>query len=102
MEPKKAMQPPAMPAGHRVWRKISPIAAGLRKFMLQFLLPLIAVGPLLIGAEKAAELLGFHGTNTQFIRFLMLGVYGLILYTMMARGGKKPKDTKPTDAAADT
>jgi len=52
------------------------------KFLLQFLLPLLALGPLMYGAENLAELLGFHGTGTQFIRMVMLGVYVLVVFTI--------------------
>ena len=52
------------------------------KFLLQFLLPLIALGPLMYGAEKLAELFGFHGNGTQFIRMIMLGVYALVAFAI--------------------
>jgi len=65
------------------------VGLALRKFTLQFLLPLIAIGPLLIGAEKIAELLGFHGTDTQFIRMIMLGVYAVIFFTVVGSAKKR-------------
>jgi len=61
----------------------------LRKFTLQFFLPLIAIGPVLMGAEKLAEVMGFHGSNAQFIRIIMMGVYALIIFTVVGSGKKK-------------
>ena len=52
------------------------------KFLFQFLMPLLALGPLMFGAEKMAELFGFHGNGTQFIRIVMLGVYVLVAFAM--------------------
>lgn len=76
--------------------RLRTIGSLLGKFFVQFLLPVIALGPLLIGAEKGAEYLGFHGTNSQFLRMLMLGVYGLIFFTMASRSRRKQAETDPT------
>jgi len=61
----------------------------LRKFTLQFFLPFMAIGPVLMGAEKLAELMGFHGSDAQFIRIIMMGVYALIIFTVIGSGKKK-------------
>jgi len=70
-------------------RILSNVVGILKKFFLQYFLPLIAVGPVLIGAEKLAEILGFHGSHAQFLRMVMLGVYALIIFTMAGRSRKK-------------
>ena len=61
----------------------------LRKFTFQFFLPLMTIGPVLMGAEKVAELMGFHGSDAQFIRIIMMGVYALIIFTVIGSGKKK-------------
>jgi len=65
------------------------VLRGIRKFALEFLLPFLAIGPVLYGAETLAEMLGFHGTGAQFIRFIMLGVYGLIIFVVMKSANKR-------------
>jgi hypothetical protein len=59
------------------------------KFTLQFVLPLLIIGPVMLGAEKIAELLGFHGTEAQFIRIIMLGVYALIIFKVVGSGKRQ-------------
>ncbi len=65
---------------------LSSAFGALRKFLFQFLLPLAAIGPALIGAEKLAELFGFHGGNAQFIRIIMLAVYVVIIFAVLRKG----------------
>ena len=75
---------------------LSSALAALRKMVFQFFLPLIVIGPVLIGAEKLAELFGFHGTSAQFIRIIMMGVYALIIFTMVGSGQEKSGDGNST------
>ncbi len=70
--------------------RVPKLFQDIYKFLLQFLLPLLALGPLMYGAEKLAELFGFHGTGTQFIRMIMLGVYVLVAFAIL-----RPKTSKP-------
>jgi len=65
---------------------VSSAFGALRKFLFQFILPLVAIGPALIGAEKLAELLGFHGGNAQFMRIIMLAVYGVVILAVLRKG----------------
>lgn len=59
------------------------LARATAKLFVQFLLPLLALGPLLYETEKLAELLGFHGDETQFLRMVALGVYALVTFTFV-------------------
>jgi len=89
MEHESTADPSAVGPQKSGGKFLSNAFVALRKFTFQFFLPLIAIGPVLIGAEKLAELLGFHGSNTQFIRMIMLGVYAVIIFTMVGSGKKK-------------
>jgi len=42
------------------------------------------------GAEKLAELFGFHGNGSLFIRMIMLGVYALVAFVLFRSKTSKP------------
>ena len=67
-----------VPALARFWR-------GARRLILTFVLPILLLGPVMYGAEEIAHLLGFHGSDAQFMRFLMLGVYALLFIRLAKR-----------------
>lgn len=89
MENENATQQPLIEVAKPDRHLFSKVFGILWKFLLHYFLPVIAVGPVLMGAEKLAELLGFHGSHAQFLRMVMLGVYALIVFTMAGRSRKK-------------
>ncbi len=74
---------------HPLREALASLARGTGRLFLHFLLPLFLLGPVLYGAEKLAEHLRFHGSETQFLRMLSLGLYAIVIFAVMRPKGNK-------------
>lgn len=74
---------------------MTPVLALMRRLLLQFLLPVLAAGPVMFGAEKGVQALGFQVDDTQFVRMLALAFYGLIVLVMASRRKPAPPEGDP-------